>query len=207
MSDSSHEHQVRHAVSQPVLRICGTEPNEEIYCPDTSLVNRSNNALVLEGCTGLTNCATGVQHARTPVTLHVYDLHRTTKFIGLQVFHTAVEVHGLEYFFSARGISSCTPAGHMWHSYKLPVELGHTGLGVDEVSSLLHRMAATWQGADYRLLENNCHNFAIAFCEKLGVQGRCKYTDPEKFRSRNFFAGKGVALLQCIGIASKSMPC
>lgn len=189
-----------------MLRVCCKEPNQERHFRCTVLVNRSSDALVLQGSPGLINHATGVRQTRAPVTLHVYDLHWTTKLIGLQVFHTAVEVHSVEYFFSICGISSCQPRGHLWHKYKLSVELGHTSLEADEVSLLLHRMIATWQGADYRLLENNCHSFAIAFCEELGVQGRGKYTDLDRLRSRNFFTIKGFELLQCVGISSKSMP-
>lgn len=101
------------------------------------------------------------------VVLQVYDLHRYTRSSGL--FHLGIEVYGQEFFFSCEGIMSCRPGKHQGHAYRCSVPIGHTAMSTRQVQELLSAMSKEWTKGIYRILDNNCQTFAIAFCERLGL--------------------------------------
>jgi hypothetical protein len=110
------------------------------------------------------------------VFLHVYDFHPLTQWIGLNIFHTGVEVHGCEVSFGSKGLQWVSP-GCMGTGHREVVPLGPTHLTAKEVLQLAALLSEEWRGCDYNLLGNNCQTFVIEFCRCLGVPR----TIPEEF--------------------------
>lgn len=104
------------------------------------------------------------------VSLRLYNMSKWYKLMGLPIFHVGVEVYGTEYFFTSSGIDACKPGQYAAQVYIDAIPLGGTDHSLDEVNFLLARMAGEWRGSDYQLLGYNCQDFAIAFCEQMGVQ-------------------------------------
>ena len=119
-----------------------------------------------------------------PVTLHVYDV----KFRGAALlngvlnrssgaFHTAVEVHGLEWSFGATmgeqndacGIFACGPKSARPHVYAESVPLGSTKRSRVDVFNCLLRIAPLWAGCTYDVFRKNCNSFCIVLAGELGA--------------------------------------
>ena len=118
------------------------------------------------------------------VTLHVYDV----KFRGAALlngvlnrssgaFHTAIEVHGLEWSFGATlgdhaeacGIFACAPKTARPHVYRESVPLGATRRSRVDVFNCLLRVAPLWLGSTYDVFRKNCNSFCIVFAGELGA--------------------------------------
>jgi len=118
------------------------------------------------------------------VTLHVYDV----KFRGAQLlngvlnkssgaFHTAVEVHGLEWSFGATlggdeeacGVFACAPMSARPHVYRESVPLGATSRSPVDVFNVLLRVAPFWRGCTYDVFRKNCNSFCIVLAGELGA--------------------------------------
>ena len=126
-----------------------------------------------------------------PVTLHVYDV----KFRGAALlngvlnrssgaFHTAVEVHGLEWSFGATmgeqndacGIFACGPKSARPHVYAESVPLGFTRRSRVDVFNCLLRIAPLWAGCTYDVFRKNCNSFCILFSGELGADALPQWT-------------------------------
>eukprot|EP00300_Choanocystis_sp_HF-7_P030958 c39986_g1_i1.p2 GENE.c39986_g1_i1~~c39986_g1_i1.p2 ORF type:complete len:299 (+),score=51.83 c39986_g1_i1:69-899(+) len=114
----------------------------------------------------------------TPVTLHVYDLkagamqtsNRITTSVGLGAYHAALEVHGVEYYFTFDvGITSCMPGENDCHAYLKPIVLGQTDVSKRDLRELLTRMEGEWTAESYDLLGRNCCHFAEALSIEIGT--------------------------------------
>ncbi|CAN6687585.1 unnamed protein product [Malus baccata var. baccata] len=84
-----------------------------------------------------------------PVYLNVYDLTPANGYVywaGLGIFHSGVEVHGVEYAFGAHEYSSS---------------------GVFEVREFMERQSAIYIGDSYHLIVKNCNHFCEDICYKL----------------------------------------
>lgn len=101
--------------------------------------------------------------------LHVYDLAAWTRASNLPIFHLAVQVYRLEYFFCSRGIQTCTPAHNKGHVFKESVHLGRTDLTLRGVRTVVQQLRKEWRKEGYRILGRNCQTFAISFCDELGL--------------------------------------
>nr|GEU61709.1 hypothetical protein [Tanacetum cinerariifolium] len=85
----------------------------------------------------------------TPVYLNVYDLTPMNGYAywaGFGIFHSGVEVHGVEYAFGA-------------HDYPTS--------GVFEVREFMEHHAGSYNGDTYHLIVKNCNHFCNDICQKL----------------------------------------
>ncbi|XP_065022758.1 deSI-like protein At4g17486 isoform X1 [Musa acuminata AAA Group] len=86
------------------------------------------------------------------VYLNVYDLPPMNGFMywaGLGIFHTGVEVHGVEYVFGA-------------HDYP--------SSGVFEVREFMELQSVNYSGDTYHLIMKNCNHFCKEICHKMTVK-------------------------------------
>ncbi|KAG7507766.1 hypothetical protein JOB18_043834 [Solea senegalensis] len=85
-------------------------------------------------------------------------------FLGKQldgIWHTAVVVHGEEYFFGGGGISSCPPGGTVLGDPDSIVDLGNTEVTTEILIDYLTSLAeSTYRGDKYNLFEHNCNTFS-----------------------------------------------
>lgn len=107
--------------------------------------------------------------AYSTVTLQLYHMSRWAQRSDLPIFHLGVEVYGREYFFTAAGISSCTPGKYAADHFVDAIPLGGTMYSQEDILFMLRRMQQEWHSKDYSILGQNCQDFALAFCEKMGV--------------------------------------
>lgn len=116
------------------------------------------------------------------VFLRIYDLGNTflsrlhnSVLKSFGAFHTGVEVYGHEWSFGnasntwATGITSCMPGCNPDHSFRETLVMGVTHCSSAEVVRILESMTFEWRGCSYHALKRNCHDFAAAFCFRLGV--------------------------------------
>ncbi|XP_037960015.1 deubiquitinase DESI2-like isoform X1 [Teleopsis dalmanni] len=113
------------------------------------------------------------------VILNIYDLNWIngyTNTFGFGIYHTGVEVYGVEYCFG----------GHRWESsgiFEVPprnegvlganvrlrqsIRIGTTALSEQSVKELIHAMGTIFTGNRYHLIQNNCNHFSGAFTKLL----------------------------------------
>lgn len=121
-----------------------------------------------------------------PVLLHVYDLtasdllgtNSLLRELGTGLFHTTLEVHGLEWSFGhcehGTGIFSEEHGAGIFSDEELKGDLGFhqvmlmgfTTRSAHEVMLLLDRLEMEWLGAEYDLIRRNCCHF----CEALSAE-------------------------------------
>mmetsp|Transcript_72066 Transcript_72066/g.168630 ORF Transcript_72066/g.168630 Transcript_72066/m.168630 type:complete len:316 (-) Transcript_72066:26-973(-) len=101
------------------------------------------------------------------VKLQVYHLAKAVKAIGLPIYHTGVEVYGVEHFYCVNGVEWCWPKGYGQGVHKLAVTLGKTKLSNTRVEQVLKKMSPKWPGKDYKLLSHNCQSFAVELVSVL----------------------------------------
>lgn len=105
-----------------------------------------------------------------PVKLYVYDLSRgmarqmSPIMLGKQldgIWHTAIVVHGKEYFFVMEGINSVTPGEtHLGQPGSI-VDLGTTEVSAELFTEYLNTLAeSTYRSGTYKLFEHNCNAFS-----------------------------------------------
>jgi len=111
----------------------------------------------------------------TPVLLNVYDLTPVNDYLywlGFGVFHSGIEVHGMEYGFGAHDFSSsgvfeveskCCPG----FVYRKTVWLGTTELSREEFRSFIETLAGKYHGNTYHLISKNCNHFTDDVCKNL----------------------------------------
>jgi len=125
------------------------------------------------------------------VTLRVYDV----SFRGAGAlnsllngssgaFHTAIEVHGLEWSFGATlddeddtcGVFCCDPASAQPHRYREAIPLRRTAKSPVDVFNIMLRLAPFWSGRSYDVLRKNCNSFCILFSGELGADALPQWT-------------------------------
>lgn len=111
----------------------------------------------------------------TPVLLNVYDLTPVNDYLywlGFGVFHSGIEVHGMEYGFGAHDFSSsgvfevqskCCPG----FVYRKTVWLGTTDMSREDFRSFIERLAGKYHGNTYNLISKNCNHFTDDVCKNL----------------------------------------
>lgn len=114
------------------------------------------------------------------VVLHVYDLggaawssaNHLLKSLGTGAFHTAIEVHGVEWSFGGlQGVRSGTPGADPRYIHRESIEMGTTALSPSQVKTAIEKMRHTWVKQRYDALRNNCNHFAESLLAELGVEG------------------------------------
>ncbi|KAF0025165.1 hypothetical protein F2P81_022046 [Scophthalmus maximus] len=100
------------------------------------------------------------------------DVHkyRTRLYFNNEVEerHTAIVVHGKEYFFGGEGINSCSLGGTPLGEPDSIVDLGHTEVPADIFIEYLTSLAeSTYRGDKYNLFEHNCNTFSNELAQFL----------------------------------------
>lgn len=113
---------------------------------------------------------------RFPVYLNVYDLieqNYYTYWLGVGIFHSGVEVHGIEYAFGgheydAPGVFATNPReapGAV--TWREAVLVGETSLSASQVHEAVQAMGQEYKGNRYHLLQVNCNHFSDDLCRRL----------------------------------------
>uniref|UniRef100_A0A8C4Z940 palmitoyl-protein hydrolase n=2 Tax=Gadus morhua TaxID=8049 RepID=A0A8C4Z940_GADMO len=105
-----------------------------------------------------------------PVQLYIYDISRgmarqlSPMMLGKQldgIWHTAVVVHGEEFFYGGVGITNCPPGGTELGQPNSIVDLGVTEVTGEIFMDYLTSLGeSTYRGETYHLFENNCNTFS-----------------------------------------------
>ncbi|KAK8454898.1 hypothetical protein SEVIR_4G048700v4 [Setaria viridis] len=98
--------------------------------------------------------AGGGEAPSTPVFLNVYDVtpaNGYARWLGLGVYHSGVQVHGVEYAYGAHdgassGIFEVVPRRCPGYTFRESVLVGTTGLTRAEVRALIAELAADFPG-------------------------------------------------------------
>ncbi|KAL1353737.1 deSI-like protein At4g17486 [Arachis duranensis] len=113
--------------------------------------------------------------AKTPVYLNVYDLTPMNGYMywaGLGIYHSGVEVHGVEYAFGAHdypssGVFEVEPRQCPGFKFRKSIFIGTTSLDPVQVREFMERQAASYNGDTYHLILKNCNHFCKDMCYKL----------------------------------------
>ncbi|KAJ8526735.1 hypothetical protein K7X08_029212 [Anisodus acutangulus] len=107
--------------------------------------------------------------------LNVYDLTPVNNYlywVGLGVFHSGIEVHGLEYGYGAHdystsGVFEVEPRSCPGFIFRRSVLLGSTDMSRSEVRSFMEHISEKYHGDSYHLIAKNCNHFADEVCFRL----------------------------------------
>ncbi|KAL4292179.1 deSI-like protein At4g17486 [Arachis stenosperma] len=110
-----------------------------------------------------------------PVYLNVYDVSPTNGYsywLGLGVYHSGVEVYGVEYAFGAHesswsGIFEGEPKKCEGFKFRKRVMIGKTGMGESEVKAVMEELGGEYRGNAYNLISKNCNHFSNAASRRL----------------------------------------
>lgn len=99
--------------------------------------------------------------------LNVYDLTPINNYLywfGLGIFHSGIEVHGLEYGFGAHeysssGVFEVEPKSCPGFIFRRSVLLGSTDMSRSEFRSFMEHLSAKYHGDTYHLIAKNCNHF------------------------------------------------
>uniref|UniRef100_A0ACD5V639 Uncharacterized protein n=1 Tax=Avena sativa TaxID=4498 RepID=A0ACD5V639_AVESA len=111
----------------------------------------------------------------TPVILNVYDLTPMNNYLywfGLGVFHSGIEVHGLEYGFGAHdlpvsGVFEVEPKSCPGYVYRRSIWMGTTAMSRAEFRSFVQTLAGEYSGNTYHLISKNCNHFTDDVCKNI----------------------------------------
>lgn len=110
-----------------------------------------------------------------PVYLNVYDLTPANGYVywaGLGIFHSGVEVYGVEYAFGAHeysssGVFEVEPRQCPGFKFRRSIFIGTTCLDPFQVREFMERQSANYNGDTYHLIVKNCNHFCHDICYKL----------------------------------------
>ncbi|XP_038994400.1 deSI-like protein At4g17486 isoform X2 [Hibiscus syriacus] len=116
-----------------------------------------------------------VETGSVPVYLNVYDLTPMNGYaywFGLGVYHSGVQVHGVEYAFGAHeypttGIFEAEPKHCEGFSFRKSILIGKTELGPVDVRGIMEDLAEEYKGNAYNLITKNCNHFCNDACIRL----------------------------------------
>jgi len=116
-----------------------------------------------------------------PVQVYIYDLSQgMARNLGQQligrpiegIWHTAVVVHGKEYFFGGGGIESCNPGGTQLGQPLKIEQVGQTEIDAGMFMEYLQAQGRDrFRGDRYDLLNHNCNNFSHETAQFLTGRG------------------------------------
>ncbi|GMG98956.1 hypothetical protein Nepgr_000796 [Nepenthes gracilis] len=115
------------------------------------------------------------RNGSVPVYLNVYDLTPINGYaywLGLGVYHSGVQVHGIEYAFGAHdhatsGVFEVEPKQCPGFTFRKSVLIGRTDLGSKEVRTLMEKLSQDYLGNTYHLITKNCNHFCNDMCMRL----------------------------------------
>ncbi|KAJ8755158.1 hypothetical protein K2173_018956 [Erythroxylum novogranatense] len=110
-----------------------------------------------------------------PVYLNVYDLTPMNGYaywLGLGVYHSGVQVHGVEYAFGAHeysstGIFEGEPKRCDGFTFRKSILIGKTDMSPVEVRAVMEALAEKYRGNAYNLITKNCNHFCNDACLSL----------------------------------------
>jgi hypothetical protein len=117
------------------------------------------------------------------VILVVYDLHPKNDWgyqLGLGIFHSGVEINGVEITFGGHDLDRSgiydhapgSPGGlGMVVPIRCKVPLGSTTMTRTQILDLAQSMGNQWKGRSYHLLRKNCNHFTDEFSKRLVGRG------------------------------------
>ncbi|XP_061337024.1 deSI-like protein At4g17486 isoform X2 [Gastrolobium bilobum] len=113
--------------------------------------------------------------SRTMVYLNVYDLTPVNNYLylfGVGIFHSGIEVHGMEYGFGAHdystsGVFEVEPRSCPGFIFRRSLLLGSTDMSSTEFRSFMERLSAKYHGDTYHLIAKNCNHFTDEVCQQL----------------------------------------
>lgn len=99
--------------------------------------------------------------------LNVYDLTPINGYaywLGLGVYHSGLQVHGVEYAFGAHehpttGIFEVEPKQCPGFTFRKSILIGRTDMGPKEVRAFMEKLAEEYSGNTYNLITKNCNHF------------------------------------------------
>ncbi|KAJ3680579.1 hypothetical protein LUZ60_016857 [Juncus effusus] len=107
------------------------------------------------------------KEATTNIYLNIYDLSPVNTYLcwfGLGVFHSGIEVHGMEYGYGAHeyptsGVFEVSPRICPGFHFKQSLKLGSTDMSVSDFQTFIQDMASRYHGDCYNLISKNCNHF------------------------------------------------
>ncbi|KAJ8774214.1 hypothetical protein K2173_009645 [Erythroxylum novogranatense] len=110
-----------------------------------------------------------------PVYLNVYDLTPVNGYaywLGLGVYHSGVQVHGVEYAFGAHensstGIFEGEPKHGDGFTFRESILIGKTDMSPTDVRAVMETLAVEYRGNAYNLITKNCNHFCNDVCLRL----------------------------------------
>ncbi|KAH7709814.1 hypothetical protein AAVH_22913 [Aphelenchoides avenae] len=121
--------------------------------------------------------------ARAPVRLNVYDMYWLNDYasnIGIGVYHSGVEVYGVEYAYGGHpfpfsGVFENSPqdAEELGENFKFKesIDLGETDFSAAEIRRMIQLLGQEYRGDKYHLINKNCNHFSASFAKTLtGVE-------------------------------------
>ncbi|XP_076927274.1 deSI-like protein At4g17486 [Bidens hawaiensis] len=110
-----------------------------------------------------------------PVHLNVYDLTSMNGYaywLGIGVYHSGVQVHGVEYAFgshehSSTGIFEGEPKRCDGFTFRKQILIGFTEKNRREVRRVMEDLAEDYKGVSYNLITKNCNHFCNDACLRL----------------------------------------
>ncbi|KAL1210389.1 DeSI-like protein [Cardamine amara subsp. amara] len=110
-----------------------------------------------------------------PVYLNVYDLTPMNVYgywLGIGIYHSGLEVHGVEYGYGAHdhsstGIFEVEPKKCPGFTFRKSILVGETEMRAKDVRIYMEKLAEEYQGNKYHLITKNCNHFCNQVCLKL----------------------------------------
>ncbi|XP_071731842.1 deSI-like protein At4g17486 [Rutidosis leptorrhynchoides] len=115
------------------------------------------------------------KHGSVPVYLNVYDLTSMNGYaywLGLGVYHSGVQVHGVEYAFGCHeqattGIFEGEPKQCEGFTFRKQILIGWTDKNLRDVRGIMEELAEEYKGISYNLITKNCNHFCNDVCVRL----------------------------------------
>lgn len=119
--------------------------------------------------------STNRERTRALLYLNVYDLTPINNYLywfGLGIFHSGIEVHGLEYGFGAHeypssGVFEVEPRSCPGFIFRRSIPLGSTDMTRAEFRSFMEHISSKYHGDTYHLIAKNCNHFTDEVSMKL----------------------------------------
>jgi len=117
--------------------------------------------------------------AQEPVMLNVYDMYWINEYttnLGIGVFHSGVEVYGIEFAYGGHpfpltGVFEIEPrdAEDLGEQFKFKeaICLGYTDFNPNDVRRITEEIGKEFRGDQYHLLNRNCNHFTAALVQVL----------------------------------------
>lgn len=112
---------------------------------------------------------------RAPIYLNVYDVTNVNSYLywlGLGIFHSGIEAHGVEYAFGAHdypttGVFEVEPRNCPGFIFRRTITVGTTDKDPMQFRDFIEQVSLAFTGDSYHLIAKNCNHFTNDVCMKL----------------------------------------